>query len=286
MKTNQAASVQARLLARAKAQNEDFNLTLTRYALERMLYCLSISPAQDRFVLKGAMLFSLWFDVPHRPTRDADFLGFDAADSEALQVTFSEVCAIHSDDGMIFDPASVSAEEIREGNRYGGLRVKLTGTLGLARCPVQLDVGFGDAITPGPEEVIFPLLLEDMPAPKLRVYPRATVAAEKLEAIVDLGMTNSRMKDYFDLLALAREGALDKEILTRAISATFARRRTALPEETPISLSLEFATDPRKQTQWNSFLAKNKLEAPSLLDVVEEVRVFVGPSLRSARQTE
>ena len=157
---------------------------------------------------------------------------------------------------MAYDPASIKVQEIREEARYGGLRVTLHGRLRNARCPVQLDVGYGDAVTPGPEEAIYPTLLDDLPAPRLRVYPRESVVAEKLEAIASLGMTNSRMKDYFDLRALAHEGAVDPEVLTAAIAATFARRGTPLPDGLPLGLADEFARDRLKQSQWNAFLVE------------------------------
>jgi len=278
------ASIHARLLNLAKERGEDFNMILTRYAIERFLYRLSIVPAREAFWLKGALLFDLWFDVPHRPTRDADFLGFGPADSVALAKSISEICGIAVDDGMEFDPVSMTVEEIREEANYGGLRVRLVSRLGNARCTVQLDVGYGDAVTPGPVEAIYPILLDDQPAPFLRVYPRAAVAAEKLEAIVSLGMANSRMKDYFDLRALAHEGVLDAQLLGDAIAATFQRRGTAVPEEVPLGLSDEFARDATKRTQWKAFLGKNRLDAPTLDEVIAEVRRFVTEPLKLARQ--
>jgi hypothetical protein len=279
-----AASIHARLLNRAKARGEDFNLILVRYAIERFLYRLSLMPARETYWLKGALLFDLWFDVPHRPTRDADFLGFGPADTEALASTIREICGVAVDDGMEFDSASVTIEEIREDARYGGLRVRLLGRLGNARCTVQLDVGYGDAVTPGPEEAIYPTLLDDQPPPRLRVYPRASVVAEKLEAIVSLGMANSRMKDYFDLRAMAREGVLDARLLADAITATFQRRGTALPVDAPLGLSDEFARDAAKRAQWKAFLGKNRLDAPALDEVIAEVRRFVTEPLKLARQ--
>lgn len=281
-----AASIHARLLNRAKARGEDFNLILTRYALERFLYRLSRVPAREAYWLKGAMLFDLWFDVLHRPTRDADFLGFGPMDTEALAGTIREICGVVVDDGMAYDPDSITVEEIREEARYGGLRVRLLGMLGNARCVVQLDVGYGDAVTPGPEEAVYPTLLDDQPPPRLRVYPRAAVVAEKLEAIVSLGMANSRMKDYFDLRALAREGALDARQLGDAIAATFQRRGTDVPVEVPLGLSDEFARDAAKRAQWKAFLGKNRLEAPTLDEVVEEVRRFVAEPLALARKRQ
>lgn len=284
MTADLAASIHARLLNRAKERGEDFNLVLTRYALERFLYRLSLAPAREVYWLKGAMLFDLWFDVPHRPTRDADFLGFGAMDIEALANTVREICGITVTDGMVYDLDSITVEEIREDARYGGLRVRLLGLLGKARCTVQLDVGYGDAVTPGPEEAVYPTLLDDQPPPRLRVYPRASVVAEKLEAVVSLGMANSRMKDFFDLRALAREGVVDAGLLADAIAATFQRRGTEVPVEVPLGLSDEFARDAAKRAQWKAFLGKNRLDAPTLGEVIEEVRRFVAEPLVLARQ--
>lgn len=278
------ASVQARLLNRAKERGEDFSLVLSRYAVERFLYRLSVSPDRDRYWLKGALLFDLWFDVPHRPTRDADFLGFGPADAETLASTVREICSIAGDNGMVFDPGSIRIEAIREQAGYGGLRVRFVGLLGKSRCSVQLDVGYGDAVTPGPDEIVYPTMLDDQPAPRLRAYPRVTVVAEKLEAMVSLGMANTRMKDYFDVRALAREGALDVRLLADAIAATFARRGTTLPSGVPLGLSEEFARDVTKLNQWQAFLRKNRLDAPALELVVAEVRDFLAEPMRLARE--
>ena len=280
------ASIHARLLNLAKARGEDFNLVLVRYATERFLYRLSQLPARESYWLKGAMLFDLWFDVAHRPTRDADFLSFGPMESGVLANTVREICAVPAEDGMRFDADSIVIDEIREEARYGGLRVRLVGRLGNARATVQLDVGYGDAVTPGPEDAVYPTLLDDQPAPRLRVYPRASVVAEKLEAIVSLGMANSRLKDYFDLRALAREGLLDARHLADAIAATFARRGTAVPIEMPLGLTEAFALDPAKQRQWQAFLGRNRLQAPLLVQVVADVRDFVAAPLALARKGE
>lgn len=278
------ASIHARLLNLARARGEDFNLVLVRYATERFLYRLSRLPARESYWLKGAMLFDLWFDVAHRPTRDADFLGFGSMESGVLANTVREICAVPAEDGMRFDADSIVIDEIREDARYGGLRVRLVGRLGNARATVQLDVGYGDAVTPGPEDAVYPTLLDGQPAPRLRVYPRASVVAEKLEAIVSLGMANSRLKDYFDLRALAREGLLDARQLGEAIAATFARRGTSVPMEMPLGLTEEFARDPTKQRQWQAFLGRNRLQAPSLEQVVRDVRELVAVPLALARK--
>jgi hypothetical protein len=274
-KANLGASVRARLLNKAKAEKIEFGLLLTRFALERLLYRLSVSPHREQFLLKGALLFDLWFDEPHRPTRDADFLGFGATDLPALSAVFREICAIEIDDGIVFDPRSVKAHEIRKGANYAGIRITLTGLLDGARCPVQADIGFGDAVTPAPEEIEYPTFLNDLPAPKLRAYPRYTVIAEKFEAITSLGIANSRMKDFFDLWVLTRNWELDTSILSRAVRATFARRGTELPTSTPVGLSDEFAADQTKQTQWRAFTARNQLATPELQVVVQHLRQFL-----------
>jgi predicted nucleotidyltransferase component of viral defense system len=269
---NVAASVRARLLSRAKEQGMDYNLILTKYALERLLYRLSVSPWGDAFVLKGALLFDLWFDQPHRPTRDMDLLGFGSSEMADVAVVFREVCALVNEDGMTFDPATVRAAEIRKEANYAGVRVTLLGTLDGARCAVQVDVGYGDAVTPEPQIAHYPVLLEDMSAPVLRVYPAYTVVAEKYHAMVSLGMVNTRLKDYFDLWFLARHFAFDSALLQDAIAATFARRSTSLPQQLPLGLSDAFAQDATKVQQWKAFLRKNKLQAPALDAVMDELR--------------
>lgn len=179
MSTDLAASVHARLLARAKQHGEDFQDVLTRYGIERFLYRLSCTPPRETICLKGALLFALWFDAPHRPTRDADFLGFGPPARGASEALVRSACAVDAPDGMAYDPASIRIHEIREEARYGGLRASLTGSLGRARCPVQIDVGFGDPITPGMQEAVCPTMLEGLPPARLLVYPRETVVAKR-----------------------------------------------------------------------------------------------------------
>lgn len=276
---NISASVRDRLLNKARAEKQDFNLLLTRYALERMLYRLSISKQRDQFLLKGALLFDLWFDVPHRPTHDADFLGFGSAEIPHIEEIFRDICRIEVEDGIAFQPDTVKAAEIRKEANYAGVRVTLLGMLDSARCAVQIDIGFGDAVVPGPDEVHYPVILGEMPGPHLHVYPRYTVVAEKLEALTSLGMLNSRMKDYFDLWILAKHSDFDGQILSRAVAATFERRRTAVPTGVPIGLSDEFINDAQKGKQWQGFLRKNALDPMSLATVVVDLRDFLMPVL-------
>lgn len=284
-KANVAASVRARLLDRARETKQDFNLVLTRYALERLLYRISISKHADQFLLKGALLFDLWFDIPHRPTRDADFLGFGSADIPRLEGIFQDICTIDTIDGVAFQASTVSAAEIRKDANYAGVRVTLLGLIDGARCPIQVDIGFGDAVTPGPEDVEYPVMLSEFEAPRLRVYPRYTVVAEKFEAISSLGIANSRMKDYFDLSILARHTDFDGRLLSQAIDATFERRKTPLPEGIPFGLTDAFALDRQKQTQWQAFLRKNALAERELSEVVAGLRTFLLPPLDGLRQS-
>jgi len=278
-----AASVRARLKNRADASREDFNLLLTRFGLERLLYRLSISPHADRFLLKGALLFAVWHDAPRRPTRDLDLLGLGPGDVESTVAVFRDLCVIACDDGVRFEPTTVAGAEIREEASYGGVRIHLRAELDGARLSLQVDVGFGDAVTPSPETIDYPVLLDDLPMPHLRAYPQHTVVAEKVEAIFTLGIANSRMKDYFDLWVLLRAGGLDTPTLGRAIAATCKRRGTAIPTGWPVGLSDGFADDTAKRTQWQAFLRKNRLDAPALGDIVAHLRDTLDEPLRLAR---
>ena len=268
MTGNLSESILARLLTLAKQRGDDYSLLLNRFGMERLLARVSASPHADRFLLKGALLFALWYDTPHRPTRDADLLGFGPDDEANLIATFRDIVAMDLGDGIVFDPDSVKADAIREDNTYGGTRITLVARIGSARCALQIDVGFGDAITPGPQTVVYPTLLGDFPAPTLRVYPVYTVIAEKYQAMVMLGQANSRMKDFFDLAVIARRTELDGATLATAIAATFSRRQTALPTERPLALTQQFSEDAAKLRQWQAFLNKNRIEAASLGETV------------------
>lgn len=255
--TNIGASVRARLLRLARERGEDFQLLVTRYANERLLYRLAVSSHASRFVLKGAALFTLWTGKPHRATRDLDLLGFGDPGEAHIRDVFAEVLALDvGDDGVKFDMGSLEVGPIREEQEYGGVRVVVVARVTSARVRLQIDVGFGDAITPDAVAVAFPPLL-DFPAPRLRAYPRATVVAEKLEAMVQLGLANSRMKDFYDLVILARMFEFDGDLLVRAVRATFERRGTPPPTGLPVALTPAFADDATKKTQWTGFVRKS-----------------------------
>jgi len=282
MTGDRSASILARLLTLAKQRGDDYNLLLNRFGMERLLARVSTSPHADRFLLKGALLFALWYDTPHRPTRDADLLGFGPDDEANLIATFREVAAMDLADGIVFDPESVKAEAVRQDKTYGGTRITLAARLGTARCALQIDVGFGDAVTPGPQTAAYPTLLGDFQAPTLRVYPVYTVIAEKYQAMVMLGQANSRMKDFFDLAVIARRTELDGAILVAAIAATFTRRQTALPTDRPLALTKQFGEDAAKLHQWQAFLNKNRIAAASLGDTVALLDDLLWPPTKVA----
>lgn len=279
---NLGASVRARLLTIAKERDQPFQLLLTRYVLERLLHRLVQTPHHKRFALKGAMLVTTWFDNPHRPTRDMDFLGFGDPDPEAMLTIFREICGVAADDGVEFDTTELRVDQIREELEYGGLRLRTVATVAAARVNVVIDIGFGDAIEPGLQEVALPMLL-DQPAPRLQAYARKTVMAEKFQAMVILGRANSRLKDFYDIWVLSRSYDFAGDRLARAIAATFDRRKTAIPTELPEALTSTFAQDPLKWQQWEALLRDISGEAASLEDVVHDLAAFLMPHVGLAR---
>lgn len=271
---NMGASVRARLLNVSKESGQNYQLVLTRYANERLLYRLAESEYAGRFVLKGAVLLMTWFDEPFRGTRDVDLLGHGDPDPAALLGAFRNVLAREADDGVRFDAKGAQIGRIREDTGYGGLRIKTTADVGGARVPISIDVGFGDATEPQPEELTLPGLL-DMPAAKLRGYARETVIAEKFQAMVALGLTNTRIKDYYDVWLLSQSFEFDEDQLARAIAATFERRGTDIPSATPEGLTPAFGEDEAKQRQWDVFVRDVSVNPGSLQDVVETIAVFL-----------
>ena len=275
-KRNIGASVRARLLNLARERNQPNDLLLTRYALERLLYRLSTTKHRDRFVLKGAMLMTTWFGEPFRPTRDLDLLAFGDPAPQAMLAVFREICAVEADDGVAFDVEGLAVDLIREGLEYGGLRLKTDAAVAGARVRVVIDIGFGDVIEPAATELELPVLL-DQPAPRLRAYPREAVIAEKFQTMVVLGRANSRMKDFYDIWLLSRAYEFEGDGLARAIAATFARRKTAIPADPPHGLTRPFADDPAKKQQWASFVESIDAELPSLPDIINNLAAFLMP---------
>ncbi|MCK6105623.1 nucleotidyl transferase AbiEii/AbiGii toxin family protein [Brevundimonas sp. EYE_349] len=275
--TNMAKSVKDRLLNIARQEGRVFDVLLVRFALERLLYRLSVSEHRERFVLKGGMLVTVWVEDDNRVTRDADFLGHGDPDPERLAADFREIMAIESDDGLVFDLDALAATAIREEMEYGGTRLKTSAYLEKTRIPVTIDIGFGDAMADATQQLDYPTLL-DLPAPNVRAYPPTTVIAEKFQAMVALGVLNGRMKDYYDLWAIPRALEISDADLDAAITATFERRQTAIPMERPPGLSAEMVNDETKQRQWRAYAASVELENVSLESIIDKVWGLVGPS--------
>lgn len=283
---NLGASVRQRLLNIAHERREDFQWVLSRYALERFLYRLSRTEHQARFVLKGAMLFAAWTDMPHRPTRDLDFLGYGSQDSETIVRTFQSICSVKTEaDGIDFLPETVRVDNIMDAEEYGGVRVRIDATLDAARIPLQIDIGYGDVVTPEILDIVYPCLL-DFAAPSVRAYPPETVVSEKFQAIVHLGMVNTRMKDYYDIWLVSQRFSFQGQVLSKAIRETFNRRTTTIPAEIPIGLSEEFSQDTGKQSQWRAFLNRNGLAGttPELWDVIGILRHFLMPPVEALQR--
>ena len=280
---NIGASVRARLLALAKERNQPFDLLLTRFTLERFLYRLSVSRHRDRFILKGAMLLlASALEDPFRPTRDLDLLGFGDPTPDRIIEVIREVCAIEENDAIAFDNDALVIDRIRDETEYGGLRIKTTADVDGAKVRIAIDIGFGDAIEPGLVDIELPVLL-GLPAPRLRAYSFETVIAEKFQAMVALGRANTRLKDFYDIWGLSRSHDFDEDRLARAIAATFARRKTAIPVEAPDGLTPAFAADPNKQKQWAAFVRYVGLDPGPLSEVLKQLAAFLMPLAAAAR---
>lgn len=280
---NVGASVRARLLNLSKERNEPFELLLTQYALERLLYRLSTSDYKDKFVLKGALLLRHWLDDPHRPTRDVDLLGFGSSDPELTRGFFKEIGSIKEDDGVTFDIDNLVVDTVRDESGYNGLRLKCYAIIDGARIRIVIDIGYGDATEPGLNEIeLVPLL--DQPAPRLRAYPPETVIAEKFQAMVHLGLANTRLKDFYDIWVLSRTHAFKGDRLARAIKATFDRRKTAIPANPPDALTDTFAKDQAKVKQWTAFLQDVVIDPGSLAETTSALSAFLMPHVEVARK--
>jgi predicted nucleotidyltransferase component of viral defense system len=284
---NTAPSIRARLLALAQNKGEDYQRVLGRYAIERFLYRLGRSPYRDKFAVKGATLFTLWTGHTHRPTKDLDLLGQGSSAIGDVEQTIRGICEIQEEDGLVFDRASVEGTKIKEDDEYDGVRVKLLADLAGARIPMQIDIGFGDAVYPEPELASFPVLLH-MEAPLIRAYRREASIAEKFQAMILLDIRNSRMKDFYDIWFIANTWTFDMASLRRAILASFERRGSATPTGVPFALTDDFLNDPRKTQQWSAFV--NRLnpgeKAPSLEEVGTVLRAFLLPCISDDSPTK
>jgi predicted nucleotidyltransferase component of viral defense system len=246
---NIAASHRVKLLTLAHERREDFQFVLGRWAVERFLFRLSRSEHRDRFVLKGATLFLAWAGKLHRPTKDLDLLGRGIHEVGEVVNAIRDICSVECDDGLKFNFAEIEGWRIAEDAEYDGVRVKVPASLDGARIPMQIDIGFGDAVEPAPQSLTFPVLLP-LDAPIVSAYPPEAVVAEKFHAMMVLGIANSRMKDFFDVWTLASTYNFEMDALSRAVRSTFDRRRAELPRGTPLALTSEFLEDPSKKLQW------------------------------------
>ena len=284
--TNLNHSIHSQLRNWSRENKLDHNFVMNRYACERLLYRLSISEYADQFILKGAMLFSIWVDEPFRPTKDIDLLGFGEDSEERLRDIFSQVSSVKPEkpDGITFDSQNITIEQIREQQGYQGKRIFIPVTN--TRIKVQIDIGFGDVITPNAIEIDYPSLL-DMPVARLKAYNRETVIAEKLEAIVSLGTQNSRMKDYYDIFIISLEYEFDGPLFIDAVASTFKRRKTELPSGIPDGLNMDLMLTQGKKLQWNAFIKRSGLETDlELGEVISKLCDFLIPALNSIASQE
>jgi hypothetical protein len=281
MTRNLPESLRARLLALSKAKGEEFQLVLTRYACERFLYRLGSSPARERCILKGASLLALWMDDPYRSTRDLDLLASGPSDVESVRTMIETICSqTCTEDGLTFDLENIEVTPIREEAEYHGQRATLNAYLARARIALQIDIGYGDVVHPAPEEVSYPGLIEALPAPKLRAYPRETVVAEKFECLLRLGSLTSRMKDFHDIWALSSLFAFDGTTLATAVSLCAERRKTTLTQGIPEGLTAAMYEKPNMTERWRSYIRKGAFVAPPPGDfgaVGERMIAFLGP---------
>ena len=281
MSPDVAASVRARLLAKAHSANEEFERTLARFAAERWLFRLGESGARDRCVVKGAALLSVWLANPHRATRDIDLLAFGNSDDATIRHLIEEVCAVPCpEDGVVFDLSNLDFDHMRTDEAYPGVRARFSARLGSALIAVQVDFGFGDVLPTGPVEVEYPPLLDSLPAPRISAYPRESTVAEKFEAIVTLETRNTRMKDFHDIWALAGGFPFDGMTLREAVDACFRRRETPWTADTPIVLTAAFYGDSVMHSRWSGYRKSSAVLAkpPEQFSVIgERVMEFLGP---------
>ncbi len=281
MSPDVAASIKAQLLTGARAEGEEFERTLTRFAAERLLYRLGVSHARQRCLLKGASLLTVWLPDPYRATRDVDLLASGPADDAAVRALIEEICAVSCpEDALRFDLSGITVEAIRAEEEYSGKRARFLAYLGSARIQIQVDIGFGDALGAEPEEIEYPTMLERLPAPRLRAYPRAASVAEKFEAMIKLDTRNSRMKDFHDVWALSTVFGFDGPTLRRAIAACFEHRRTPWAAEVPRALTPAFYQMPDLETRWRHYLSAGAVLVPPPAPfgaIGERIIGFLGP---------
>lgn len=276
--------IRRRLKGRAAELGLDFQQAVLYYAMERFLFRLSQTPWSDRLVVKGAVMLRVWDAAVARPTRDIDFLGRVENTPEAIRGIVVECLALQLEDGLAFE-SEIHVEPITVEDRYPGVRAKVAGDLGGARFVLRFDIGIDDAVVPDPGWVDYPVLLHDQ-APRILAYQPATAVAEKFQAMIEIGLANSRMKDYHDIWMLSQALEFDGQDLVGALRATFEHRDTELPAETPAELTREFTGQPETSRMWdtyrNGFSASASDLPGDLQDVADAIAVFVMPAVIAA----
>lgn len=282
-----AASVRARLQTNAKETGRPFQEVLQYFAMERFLFRLSVSPYADRLILKGGLMLTAWRAPSTRPTKDIDLLAMMPNDVKSVVNVVKEICTQKTDtDGLVFDIASVEGRVIKEDAEYEGVRVTFLVYLQNARVNMQIDMGFGDVVIPGPVQLDYPTIL-GCDSPTITGYTRESTVAEKFEAMVTLGQINSRIRDFFDIWLLSRQFDFEGPVLTRAVRETFANRNTTVRSR-PVALTPEYASDTNRMRQWTGFLKKSRVEfaSVSLQDVINGISEFIGPIARALESGE
>jgi len=275
---NIADSVHQRLLNKAREAGRPFNELLQYFAIERFIYRLSMSPYAGKFIIKGALMFNVWIGLLSRPTKDIDLLGKMNNSIEVMTTVMKDVSEQKVEpDGLSFDADTMIIMRITEGADYEGLRVRIQGNLGQSRISLQIDIGFGDVIFPKELKITYPAILE-FPSPRLKGYSMESTIAEKFHTMVNLGVLNSRMKDFFDIWFLSRHFDFKGKILSTAIQKTFKNRETDILDE-PEVFRDSFATEKRKETQWAAFVRKTRLQndTPKFHDVISDIKEFLHP---------
>jgi hypothetical protein len=286
-KSNLPASIHQRLLNIAKKENRPLNELLQYYAIERFLFRLGSLPLRENFILKGAQMLKAWTQhTLTRPTMDIDLLGRVNNEPENLEEIVCQCCLVEIEDGVVFDPQTISSERIKKDAKYQGVRIFVKGLLGKIRLSIQIDFGFGDRVFPAPIEISLPQLL-DMGSPQLLGYPPETTIAEKFQAMIALDLENTRYKDFYDIWFLSRNLRFSGESLQKAIKATFDERKTNLSAQIPNALTANFTDDPTKQMQWKAFLRKNRLDSKiELSEVAGSIEDFLMPVVQALVKKE
>jgi len=283
---NIEASVKALLQNKARETNRPFAEVLQYYGMERFLYRFSRSKYTDRFVLKGALLFTVWQIPERRTTLDIDFLARYDNRVASIEAVMREVCNVSVDpDGLVFDSKNVQGHKIKEDADYEGVRVKFLGFLERSRIPMQIDVGFGDIVYPKTKVIDYPVIL-DFPKPHLKGYPPESVISEKFEAMVKLGLLNSRMKDFYDIWLMMRQFNFSGSNLAEALRRTFEHRKTDLPKECPLFAEEIYDEKSDRQTLWKAFLKKGDIKhAPEKLAITaKEIENFLVKPLNAVKK--